>query len=57
MNRMLQSSAQVAQPSLTEAALLRHNQAEAPPPRPSFGGKEITVNNRYKSVKFRYKTN
>ena len=50
MNCVLQSSAQVSQPSLTEAALLRHNQAEVPPPRPSFNGKEITVNNRYKNL-------
>ena len=42
-----QSAVQVSQPVLTEAILMRHNQTEAPPVRPTFSGKLVTVNNRY----------
>ena len=43
---LLQSAVQISQPVLTEAMLKRHNQAEAHPPRPTFSGKKVTVNNR-----------
>ncbi len=42
-----QVTTQVVSASLTEAALQRHNQPVGPSPRPTFAGKEITVNNRY----------
>ena len=41
-----QSAVQISQPVLTEAMLKRHNQTEAPPDRPTFSGKQVTVNNR-----------
>lgn len=42
----LQSPAQISQSVLTEAALQRHDQGEAPSPRHTFSGKDVTVNNR-----------
>ena len=37
----------MSHPSLTEAMLQRHNETETSTVKPIFGGKEITVDNRY----------
>ncbi len=41
-----QATVQPPQSGLTEANLLRHNQADYAPTRPTFANKIITVNNR-----------
>ena len=48
MHPFPQAATQVSSVSLTEGALQRHNLAEVPrvPVRPTFSGKEISVNNR-----------
>ncbi len=44
---IFQAIIQPSQSGLTEANLLRHNQADYAPTRPIFAGKVVTVNNRF----------
>ncbi len=47
LSLLSQATVQPTQSGLTEANLLRHNQADSAPTRPTFAGKIITVNNRF----------